>query len=137
MTEPITGHLRVDGATLHYEVRGSGPLLLLIPGGAGDAASVDGIADDLATGYTVASYDPRGMSRTLRRNPSMSMSLIDDTNPLRYLVLRGRLAEVVDDPGGDFYVRLGRRYGNADQQPPPDKADRVILVMSVEQANGR
>ena len=44
---------------------------------------------------------------------------------------------VIDDPQGDFYVRLGRRYGNPDQQPPPDKADRVILVMSVEKANGR
>ncbi len=35
-------------ATLHYEVRGQGPFLLLIPGGAGDAASFEGIADDLA-----------------------------------------------------------------------------------------
>jgi hypothetical protein len=29
-------------------------------------------------------------------------------------------------------VHLGRRYGNPDQQPPPDSADRVILHMSVE-----
>ncbi|WFB05838.1 alpha/beta hydrolase [Streptomyces sp. LX-29] len=62
MTEPTTGSLRVNGATLHYEVRGRGPLLLLIPGGAGGAASFDGIADDLAAEYTVATYDPRGMS---------------------------------------------------------------------------
>ncbi|GAA3141859.1 alpha/beta hydrolase [Planomonospora alba] len=64
MTEPVTGRLRVDGATLHYEMRGSGPLLLLIPGGTGGAASFDGIADDLAADHTVASYDPRGMSRS-------------------------------------------------------------------------
>lgn len=69
MTGPAVGRLRVDGATLHYEVRGSGPLLLLIPGGAGDAASYDGIADDLATEYTVASYDPRGMSRSPLDDP--------------------------------------------------------------------
>jgi pimeloyl-ACP methyl ester carboxylesterase len=69
MTDPATGRLRVDGATLHYEVRGSGPLLLLIPGGAGDAASYDGIADDLAIDYTVASYDPRGMSRSPLDDP--------------------------------------------------------------------
>ncbi|GAT67271.1 alpha/beta hydrolase [Planomonospora sphaerica] len=69
MTGLTIGRLRVDGATLHYEVRGSGPLLLLIPGGAGDAASYDGIADDLAVDHTVASYDPRGMSRSPLDDP--------------------------------------------------------------------
>jgi hypothetical protein len=29
--------LRVGGATLFYRVRGSGPLLLILPGGDGDA----------------------------------------------------------------------------------------------------
>jgi hypothetical protein len=45
--------------------------------------------------------------------------------------LRGRLVEVIDDPTGEFYARLGRRYGNPDQQPPPDKADRL----SIEKVN--
>jgi hypothetical protein len=29
-------------------------------------------------------------------------------------------------------VTLGRRYGNAEQQPPRDSPDRVVLVMSIE-----
>jgi len=69
MTGPAIGHLRVDGATLHYEVRGAGPLLLLIPGGTGGAASFDGVADALAADYTVASYDPRGLSRSPLDDP--------------------------------------------------------------------
>ncbi|WP_067139149.1 alpha/beta fold hydrolase [Microtetraspora malaysiensis] len=69
MTSPTIDHLRVDGATLHYEVRGRGPLLLLIPGGTGGAASYDGVADDLAADYTVASYDPRGLSRSPLDDP--------------------------------------------------------------------
>ncbi|MFE9399255.1 alpha/beta fold hydrolase [Streptomyces flavidovirens] len=69
MTGPTIGSLRVNGATLHYEVRGHGPLLLLIPGGTGGAASFDGIADDLAAEYTVATYDPRGMSRSTLDDP--------------------------------------------------------------------
>lgn len=69
MTSPAIGHLRVDGATLHYEVRGEGPLLLLIPGGTGGAASFDGVADTLAADYTVASYDPRGLSRSPLDDP--------------------------------------------------------------------
>ncbi|MGW6884950.1 alpha/beta fold hydrolase [Streptomyces goshikiensis] len=69
MSDPAIGSLRGNGATLHYEVRGQGPLLLLIPGGAGGAASFDGIADDLAAEYTVATYDPRGMSRSTLDDP--------------------------------------------------------------------
>jgi PPOX class probable F420-dependent enzyme len=79
----------------------------------------------------------RGKFRNLQHNPSMSLMVIDDENPQSYLEVRGSLVDVIEDPEGEFYVRLGRRYGTADQQPPPDKADRVVLVMSVEKVNGR
>ncbi|MEV0255340.1 alpha/beta hydrolase [Streptomyces sp. NPDC050732] len=77
MTTPTIGRLRVKGATLHYEVRGRGPLLLLIPGGTGGAASFDGIVDDLATEYTVATYDPRGMSRSTLDDPEAEQRVAD------------------------------------------------------------
>jgi PPOX class probable F420-dependent enzyme len=79
----------------------------------------------------------RGKYRNLQRNPAMSLLLIDDTDPQSYLEVRGRLLEAIPDPEGEFYVRLGRRYGNPDTEPPPDKADRVVLVMSVDKVNGR
>ncbi|UBU09360.1 alpha/beta fold hydrolase [Nonomuraea gerenzanensis] len=75
MTGPTIGHLRVDGADLRYEVRGSGPLLLLIPGGTGGAASFDGVAGELATEYTVVSYDPRGLSRSPLDDPEARQSV--------------------------------------------------------------
>ncbi|HEY0755564.1 MAG TPA: alpha/beta hydrolase [Ktedonobacteraceae bacterium] len=56
--------LRVPGASLYYEVRGSGPVLLLIGAGAADAASFNGITTHLAERYTVVSYDRRGYSRS-------------------------------------------------------------------------
>ncbi|MEU2253837.1 alpha/beta hydrolase [Nocardia xishanensis] len=56
--------LSVPGATLYYEVRGAGPLLLLIPGGGGDAGVFDDMADVLAQHFTVAALDPRGYSRS-------------------------------------------------------------------------
>ncbi|MFC9243799.1 alpha/beta fold hydrolase [Streptomyces sp. NPDC057136] len=77
MITPTLGSLRVNGATLHYEVRGQGPLLLLIPGGAGGAASFDGIADDLAAEYTVATYDPRGMSRSALDDPEAEQQVAE------------------------------------------------------------
>lgn len=77
----------------------------------------------------------RAKFRNLQRNPSMSLLITDPDNPFRYLELRGRLAEAVPDPTGAFYVRLGQRYGNPDQQPPPDSPDRVVLVMAIEYAD--
>jgi hypothetical protein len=67
----------------------------------------------------------------------MSLLIIDPDDGLRYLELRGALTQVIPDPEGDYYVHLGRRYGNADQVPPPDRADRVILVMSIDFAGTR
>ncbi|MFG3347889.1 alpha/beta fold hydrolase [Streptomyces sp. NPDC048018] len=59
------GTVKVPGATLRYEARGSGPVLLLVPGGAGDAGLFEGMADLLAAaGHTVVSYDQRGLSRS-------------------------------------------------------------------------
>ncbi|MGP3985416.1 alpha/beta fold hydrolase [Streptomyces sp. 3N207] len=60
-TGPRVGTLPVPGATLHHEVRGTGPLLLLIPGGAGGLAACQGIAAALADRFTVVGYDPRGI----------------------------------------------------------------------------
>lgn len=73
----------------------------------------------------------RAKYRNLQHNPSMSLLVTDPDIPQRYLEVRGTLAEVIPDPDGAFFVRLGQRYGTPDQQPPPDRADRVILVMTV------
>jgi PPOX class probable F420-dependent enzyme len=73
----------------------------------------------------------RAKYRNLQRNPSMSLLVTDPDDPLRFLEVRGSLAEVVPDPEGAFYVRLGRRYGDPDTPPPADRKDRVILVMSI------
>jgi pimeloyl-ACP methyl ester carboxylesterase len=56
--------LTVPGASTYYEVRGSGPVLLMIPGGPMDADGFRGIAELLADSYTVVTYDCRGNSRS-------------------------------------------------------------------------
>jgi pimeloyl-ACP methyl ester carboxylesterase len=56
--------LKVPGASIYYEVVGSGPLLLVIPGGPQDAGVFADMARMLAERYTVAAFDPRGNSRS-------------------------------------------------------------------------
>jgi PPOX class probable F420-dependent enzyme len=74
----------------------------------------------------------RAKYRNLQQNPSMSLMVIDPENPFHYVEVRGKLVDTIPDPGGEYYVHLGKRYGNAAQTPPPDSPDRVILVMSME-----
>ncbi|WP_026343313.1 alpha/beta fold hydrolase [Nocardia sp. BMG111209] len=59
-----SGFLRVPGAALYYEVGGEGPVLLVIPGGGGDAGAADGIAAVLRRRFTVVTFDARGYSRS-------------------------------------------------------------------------
>lgn len=56
--------LKVPGASLYYEVRGAGPVLLMIPGGACDVGLLGGLAGLLANRYTVVTCEPRGNSRS-------------------------------------------------------------------------
>src|SRR5919202_2127840 len=64
MDQSHTHTLRVPGATLVYEVRGTGPVLLLIPGGPADSSVFTPIKSVLSERYTVVTYDPRGLSRS-------------------------------------------------------------------------
>lgn len=64
-----TEMLKVPGASIYYEVRGSGPVLLLMPGGPADAGAFRRIAPDLEADYTVVTYDPRGLSHSTLDGP--------------------------------------------------------------------
>jgi pimeloyl-ACP methyl ester carboxylesterase len=57
---------------LYHEVRGTGPVLLMIPGGAGEAAGYLRVAGELAARFTVVSYDRRGYGH------SRSADVVDD-----------------------------------------------------------
>ncbi|WP_020385724.1 alpha/beta fold hydrolase [Kribbella catacumbae] len=70
MTAKTLNKLPVPGATLHYEVTGSGPMLLLIPDGDSDSAAFDTITGKLAAQYTVTTYDPRGNARSHTTPPT-------------------------------------------------------------------
>ncbi|MBB5918028.1 pimeloyl-ACP methyl ester carboxylesterase [Nocardia transvalensis] len=56
--------LAVPGARLYYEVRGEGPLLVLLPGGGGDASAADPLAEALERHFTVVALEQRGYSRS-------------------------------------------------------------------------
>jgi pimeloyl-ACP methyl ester carboxylesterase len=62
------GTLRAPGVRLHYEVRGEGPLIVLV-GAPMDARPFAPLADLLAAGHTVLTTDPRGINRSPLDDP--------------------------------------------------------------------
>ncbi len=54
----------VNGTELYYEVRGTGPPVLLMMGATGDGGHFDQLAGMLADEFTVISYDRRGNGRS-------------------------------------------------------------------------
>ena len=58
------GKLQTDEVTLYYTIRGSGPMLLILQGGAANADGAEDLANQLADDFTVVTYDRRGLSRS-------------------------------------------------------------------------
>jgi pimeloyl-ACP methyl ester carboxylesterase len=102
-TETKTDTLRVPGVHLYYEVRGSGPVLLMIPGGPTDATAFADIATLLGDRYTIVTYDPRGLSRSRLDGPSEDQRMVeilaDDAHRL-LAAIRSEPAFVLGNSGG-------------------------------------
>lgn len=75
--------------------------------------------------------------RNLMRDPRMTVLIVDRDDEQRYLEIRGKLHEVVPDPTGHFHQMLAVRYGERHPSPPPNAAERVILVMTIDVVTAR
>ena len=105
--------LKVPGASLYHEVRGSGPALLCIPGGPTDAGIFTDLAERLAGRYTVVTYDPRGHSRsTLEGEPQdIPVSVhADDAAALLAVVGDGPAYVYGSSGGGTIGLELVTRH---------------------------
>ncbi|MEC3981458.1 alpha/beta fold hydrolase [Amycolatopsis sp. H20-H5] len=101
-TIPATvGSLPVPGALLHHEVRGQGPLVVLV-GAPMDARSFEPLACLLAEDHTVLTTDPRGINRSPLDDPDQ-----DSTPELR----AGDLARLLTHLDAGPAVVLGSSGG--------------------------
>jgi acetyltransferase/esterase len=79
--------LEVPGARLYYETHGSGPLMLMVPGAAGQADPFKRVTEHLAADYTVVIYDRRGFSRSQPDGPQdYEHRLETDVDDVRRLI---------------------------------------------------
>lgn len=66
--------------------------------------------------------------RNLRRDPRIAFSIVDPTDPYRYIEIRGTV-EIEEDPAGELIDELSRRYQNKPWKHRPGE-ERVILKVT-------
>ncbi|GGO31593.1 alpha/beta fold hydrolase [Micromonospora parathelypteridis] len=101
-----TGTLSAPGANVYYEVRGSGPLLLISQSGEGDANRSSNLVDHLTADYTVVTYDRRGLSRSTLTDPARPGTLPEHADDVHRL-----LATLTDEPALMLGCSLGAAIG--------------------------
>ncbi|MEU7739242.1 alpha/beta hydrolase [Nonomuraea sp. NPDC049158] len=97
-----TGMLRVAGAHLYFEVRGTGPVLLISQSGEGDAGRSVDLVDRLVSDHTVITYDRRGLSRSTLDDPARGATVEEHADD----VLR-----LLDHLTGEPVTMLGMSFG--------------------------
>lgn len=121
----INRHVTVPGAELHYEIRGNGPLLLVI-GSPMAAAEFGPLADALASDHTVVTYDPRGHGSSVISGPD------DDATPDQRADDIVALAELLGSKPMDFPGDHGGFLG-----APVEYANRLREVLSHQRDSNR
>jgi pimeloyl-ACP methyl ester carboxylesterase len=120
-TVPVRARtLDVPGARLHHEVRGTGPLVLLV-GAPMDAESFAPLADLLATDFTVLTTDPRGINRSPVDDPEL-----DSTPEMRADDLARLLIDLDAGPAAALGSSGGAVSVLALAQARPDLVHTVI-----------
>ncbi|HET7420288.1 MAG TPA: alpha/beta hydrolase [Candidatus Dormibacteraeota bacterium] len=135
--------LKMPGASLQYDVCGSGPVLLCIPGGPADASAFRKLAAELASDRTVVTYDPRGLSHSPLEGAFDDARAIEinaeDASRLIAAVTNDKADVLASSGGAVIALELARRHAGqigtlvahetpcSAVLPDPEKANREIV----------
>jgi pimeloyl-ACP methyl ester carboxylesterase len=103
----------VNGTELYYEIRGTGPPVLLIMGATGDGGHFDAFADVLADEFMVVTYDRRGNGRSPAPpgwQTTSPQEQADDAAGLLQALGTGPVAVFSTSSGGNFTLCLLVRH---------------------------
>ncbi|MEP7356778.1 MAG: alpha/beta fold hydrolase [Anaerolineales bacterium] len=122
MNKPAeTGVATVNGAELHYEIRGSGPALVLIHAGIADRRMWDEQVAAFAEHFRVIRYDLRGFGATVQ--PRGEFSHLADLAGLLEALGVGRTHVLGCSKGGSIALDYALEY--------PERTGAVVFVASV------
>ena len=77
----------------------------------------------------------RQKDRNLRRDPRVSLAIIDPDNPYRYLELRGRVVEITEQGAAAHIDKMAKKYLGVDKYPYKNPNEiRVIYKIQADHA---
>ena len=75
----------------------------------------------------------RQKDRNVRRDPRVSLALMDPENPYRYLEIRGTVVEITEDGAADHIDKMAKKYLDVDKYPSAQAGEvRVIYKIKPE-----
>ena len=90
------------------------------------------VEDDLVL---INSAKGRQKDRNLRRDPRVSLAIIDPDNPYRYLELRGRVVEITEQGAAAHIDKMAKKYLGVDKYPYKNPNEiRVIYKIQPDHA---
>ncbi|HZA73621.1 MAG TPA: alpha/beta hydrolase [Propionibacteriaceae bacterium] len=145
-TQPSQDYLDVADGRVYYEVRGSGPLLLVI-GQPMTSAPFGPLADLLAEDHTVVTYDPHALGESVTNDPTADVTPEVEASDLAQIIdaLGGGPADVFGTSGGAVAgLALAANYPDKVRtliahEPPigellPDAAQARTAVDEIDEA---
>ena len=78
----------------------------------------------------------RQKDKNMRRDPRVALALIDPDNPYRYLEIRGRVVEIVEQGADPHIDKMAKKYLGADKYPYRQASEtRVMFKIQSERVN--
>ncbi|HEU5453239.1 MAG TPA: PPOX class F420-dependent oxidoreductase [Terriglobales bacterium] len=78
----------------------------------------------------------RMKDKNMRRNPRVSLSIMDPENPYRYLEIRGKVSEATEQGADQHIDKMAKKYLGADKYPYRSANEvRVIFKIRPEKVS--
>lgn len=73
--------------------------------------------------------------KNLKKDSRIAISIVDPTNPYRYLEIRGTVVDFIEDPDKAFIDSMAQKYLGQEKYPWNQPGDeRVVVVVKPERA---
>jgi PPOX class probable F420-dependent enzyme len=83
-----------------------------------------------------STLEGRVKHRNMRRDPRVSVTVIDSADPEHYVEFRGRMVSMTPDAGRQFDTKLSWKYDGQDPGEDRPGAVRVVVRVAVERVTG-
>ena len=85
----------------------------------------------------VNSAKGRQKDRNLRRDPRVSLAIIDPENPYRYVEVRGKVVDITEQGAGQHIDKMAKKYLDKDKYPFSQPGEvRVLYKIAPEKTHG-